>query len=142
MTSPVTNALLRLMVEESMKLSVAPTQIRSSMFITSESCAIPYGSQNKKLSLTQKIPLYTHFAYLPDGKIPGFFPIEVSEHRLCACAICVDDEAMVWISAKVVGHDFAEGFGEEAFVYIADGGVHIFLVRGNTALRVAISHAS
>jgi hypothetical protein len=45
----------------------------------------------------------------------------------------VHDVAVFGVITQQVGNDFAECFGIQAFVYVAYGVMHVFLLAGNTA---------
>ena len=50
----------------------------------------------------------------------------------------VHDVAVVWVAAKYVGYYLAEGMGIQAFVYVLDGIVYIFLGGRDAAHHVAV----
>ena len=45
---------------------------------------------------------------------------------------------MLFAAAEVVGYDITKSLGEQSFADARDGGVHIFLARGNPALLVPV----
>ena len=74
----------------------------------------------------------------PHREVARFAPVHVSQARLGACAVGVHDVAVFRVAAQNVGDDFAECLGEDAFVDVLDGVVHVLLHSGDAAHHVTL----
>ena len=76
------------------------------------------------------------------SRVAGFFVVQVSEGRLRAGAVGVDDVTLVGIASEDVGTDLAERTGKDATVELVHDGVDFGLGGGDAALGVAIRWAA
>ena len=72
-------------------------------------------------------------------RVAGLFVMQVSEGRLGAGAVGVNDITLVGVAGKDVGTDFAKSTGKDATVELIYDGVDFGFGRGDAALGVAIS---
>ena len=71
-------------------------------------------------------------------RVAGLFVVQVSEGRLGAGAVGVNDVTLVGIASQDVGTDLAKRAGKDAAVELIHDGVDFGLGRGDAALGVAI----
>src|SRR5690606_35280263 len=99
------------------------------------------GKQNARSDAYAQEVVYIHDDGIlrdpfPYRRVACFLPVEISERRLGAGAVCVHDVAEVGITADMVFHYLAEGRWTESLVQVADGLMFIF--RGSRTSAAAI----
>ena len=77
---------------------------------------------------------------LPHGKVPRLLPVNPGERALGARPVGVHHQTVVVTAGQVIGHNLAEGLGEQPLVHAGDGGVHLLLARRDSPLGIPVLH--
>ena len=73
---------------------------------------------------------------LPHTQVPRFLPIHVGEGRLGPGAVRMHHHTVVFAPRQMVGDNLAKRLGEQPLVDAFNGGMDLFLARGNPARSV------
>ena len=130
-------------VEESKMSSTQPMHSRSSVFITTESCAMPRHTLRSPVSFQYLLrpailSLSIYSTAERERERERERSVHVGKAAFGSGAVRVHTSAPVWISCDV-WHHLTEGVWKQSLVYLCDGGVHVLLRCGDTTRHVALA---
>mmetsp|Transcript_20225 Transcript_20225/g.30277 ORF Transcript_20225/g.30277 Transcript_20225/m.30277 type:complete len:202 (+) Transcript_20225:808-1413(+) len=64
----------------------------------------------------------------PHRDIPSFFPVHVSQRRLCPSTVGMHNDTVLFVTTEIIWNDLAESFWEKSFINIFDCIMDVLLI--------------